>query len=280
MGVVGEIERQLAQMRAREADGMPELRTSTMTHLVWAPPEWLPKARATLAGLLERHPARTIFLVPEPGRKSGVDAKVSVKDFSVAGLSRDVLSEVIVIRLRGAAVRHPASIVLPLLISDLPAFCRWRGAPGWDSSQLHEIVGVCDRLVVDSSEWPGVPRAYGRLVELFDRVAVSDIAFARTLPWRQRLAELWPAIGAARRLRVEGPKAEAALLGAWLGSRLEREIGVTRRDAETLRAVWVDGERVESHDDPLSPSDLLSAELDQFAHDPIYEGAVRRLAGK
>ena len=59
MGIVGEIERQLAQMRVHEtADGMPELRTSTMTHLVWAPPEWLPKARSTLAGLLERHAVR------------------------------------------------------------------------------------------------------------------------------------------------------------------------------------------------------------------------------
>ena len=47
---------------------MPELRTSTMTHLVWCPPEWRAKARATLAGLLERHPARTIFLIPCGGR--------------------------------------------------------------------------------------------------------------------------------------------------------------------------------------------------------------------
>ena len=68
MGVVSDIERQLGRLRAREAaDGMPELRTSTMTHIVWCPPEWRAKARATLAGLLERHPARTIFLIPEPG---------------------------------------------------------------------------------------------------------------------------------------------------------------------------------------------------------------------
>ena len=69
VGVVSDIERQLGRLRAREAaDGMPELRTSTMTHIVWCPPEWRAKARATLAGLLERHPARTIFLIPEPGR--------------------------------------------------------------------------------------------------------------------------------------------------------------------------------------------------------------------
>ena len=72
MGVVSDIERQLGRLRALEAaDGMPELRTSTMTHIVWCPPEWHAKARATLAGLAERHPARTIFLIPGAGRASG-----------------------------------------------------------------------------------------------------------------------------------------------------------------------------------------------------------------
>ena len=137
MGVVGEIERKLARLRAREAaDGMPELRTSTMTHVVWAPPPWLGQARRTLAGLAERHPARTIFLVPEPGRRAEISADATLRDFQVYGLSREVLSEVIEIRLRGPAARHPGSIVLPLLISDLPAFCRWRGAPAWSSSAL------------------------------------------------------------------------------------------------------------------------------------------------
>ena len=193
--------------RSEEADGMPELRTSTMTHLVWCPPEWRAKARATLAGLLERHPARTIFLIPEPGgRTSRIEARGGAEGLrSCQGLSREVLSEVIELRLRGTAARHPGSIVLPLLVSDLPVFCRWRGEPAWESSEFAEITGVADRLVVDSSEWRGVPAATRRLAELFGRVAVSDIAFSRTLPWRRRLAELWPEIGAIEKLRVEGP---------------------------------------------------------------------------
>ena len=74
--VVSDIERQLGRLRAREAaDGMPELRTSTMTHIVWCPPAWRAMARATLAGLLERHPARTIFLIPEQGGPAGIEAK-------------------------------------------------------------------------------------------------------------------------------------------------------------------------------------------------------------
>lgn len=276
MGVVAEIESKLCRLRAREAaDEIPDLRTSTMTHVVWAPPQWLPQARRTLAGLAERHPARTIFLVPEPGRKAAVRADVTLRDFQVDGLAREVLSEVIEIRLQGAAVRHPGSIVLPLLISDLPAFCRWRGEPAWESGAFSEIVEVCDRLVVDSSEWRGVPSAYAQLAALFESVAVSDIAFSRTLPWRARLAGLWPGIGSIERLRVAGPRADAELLAGWLRSRLAREVSLTRRRAEAVVAVWVDGAAVEGPVGQLSPSDLLSAELDQFGRDGVYEAAAR-----
>jgi glucose-6-phosphate dehydrogenase assembly protein OpcA len=279
MGVVGEIERQLAGLRAREsAEGMPELRTSTMTHLVWCPPDWLPAARKTLAGLSERHPARTIFLVPEPGRKAEISATATLRDFQVPGLSREVLSEVIEIRLRGRAARHPGSIALPLLIPDLPVFCRWRGEPAWASSELEEITEVCDRLVVDSAEWRGAPAAYTRLAALFERAAVSDIAFSRTVRWRRSLAERWPAIDGIERLRVEGPRADAELLAGWLRSRLARAVKLTRRNAESVQAIWVDGDPVTFSGAPLTPSDLLSAELDQFGRDRVYEGAVTAVA--
>ncbi len=276
MGVVSDIERQLGRLRAREAaDGMPELRTSTMTHIVWCPPEWRSKARATLAGLLERHPARTIFLIPEPGAGAEIKARAELKDFQLQGMSREVLSEVIELRLRGSAARHPGSIVLPLLVSDLPVFCRWRGEPAWASGELGEVVGVTDRLVVDSSEWRGAPAAYEPLAALFDRVAVSDIAFSRTLPWRRRLAELWPEIGAVEKLRVQGPRADAELMAGWLRARLQRDVSLTRRDAPAVSAIWVDGKPVVSPGEPLSPSELLSAELDQFGRDRVYEAAVR-----
>ncbi len=276
MGVVSEIERQLGRLRAREAaDGIPELRTCTMTHVVWAPPQWLPQARRTLAGLAERHPARTILLIPEPGGEAEIEARAELKDFQLQGLSREVLSEVIEIRLRGLAARHPGSIIVPLLVSDLPVFCRWRGEPAWGSGALAEIVGVADRLVVDSSEWRGLPAAYTHLAALFDRVAVSDIAFSRTLPWRRRLAELWPEIGAITKLRVQGPRADAELIAGWLRARLQREVTLTRRDDAAVTAIWVDGKPVASPGELLGPSELLSAELDQFGRDGVYEAAAQ-----
>lgn len=254
---------------------MPELRTSTMTHIVWCPPEWHAKARVTLAGLAERHPARTIFLIPQSGRKSEVVARAELKGFQLPGMAHEVLSEVIQIRLHGDAVHHPGSIITPLLVSDLPVFCRWRGEPIWGSGELEEILGVTDRLVVDSSEWRRPPAAYAELASLFQRTAVSDIAFSRSLQWRRRLADLWPGIASITKLRVEGPRADAELIAGWLRSRLKREVSLTRRNAESIQAIWVDGDAVVPAGDLLSSSELLSGELDQFGRDPVYEAAVR-----
>ncbi len=276
MGVVAEVERKLARQRCRqEADALPELRTSTLTHVVWAPPQWVGRAKRVLAGLAERHPSRTIILVPEPGRRSDVEADATIRDFAVDG-GREVLSEVIELRLRGEVARHPASVVLPLLISDLPAFCRWRGRPDWGSPALDELVDVCDRLVVDSSEWRSVPSSYERLATLFPRIAVSDIAWRRTLLWRAALAARWPGLRTVERVTIEGPAADAQLLAGWLRSRLRRDVALTRRAAEEVTAIRLDGEPVEAPiGAPASRSELLSAELDALARDPVYEAAVR-----
>jgi glucose-6-phosphate dehydrogenase assembly protein OpcA len=246
-----------------------------MTHVAWAPPQWAEIARRTLAGLEEMHPSRTILLFPDPKRADGIGVDVSLKCFTLPGVSREVCSEVIHLRLGGGRTKVPASIVEPLLISDLPTFCRWRGLPPWGKPELEQLVDVCDRLVVDSSEWRGLPQAYVQLAKLFDRIAVSDIAWGRALGWRGRLAELWPGLTSIRSLSVTGPKADALLLAGWLRSRLRKQVKLTHRAAEQLERVAVDGEPVPPPRlGTLRPSDLLSAELDTFGRDPIYEAAV------
>jgi glucose-6-phosphate dehydrogenase assembly protein OpcA len=273
--LVADVERQLAELRHAQGNGAVELRTSVMTHVAWAPPQWASAARRTLAGLEEMHPSRTILLFPEPKRADGIDVDVSLRCFVLPGVSREVCSEVIELRLGGRRAKVPASIVQPLLISDLPTFCRWRGLPPWGKPELEQLVDVCDRLVVDSSEWRGLPRAYEQLAALFDRIAVSDIAWGRALGWRARLAELWPEISAIDSLAVTGPKADALLLAGWLRSRLLRGVRLTHRPGEQIERVAVDREPVRPpRGGAPSASELLSAELDTFGRDPIYEAAV------
>jgi len=275
---VADVERALWQLRDASAEGTegPDLRTSVMTHLAWVPAEWREAAVETLAGLRERHPSRGILLFPAPSAPDGIDAKVSVLAFPQRGGRRHIAAEVIQLTLRGRRATAPASIVTPLLVSDLPVFLRWRGELPFGSPELEQMVGVCDRLVVDSREWKDAAGAYRALESLFEQTAVSDIAWRCTSPWRRALAGLWPEIAEARELRVTGPSAEALLLVGWLRSRLERPVQLVHEDSAEVESAAVDGTAVSvPSDETVSSSDLLSAELDELSRDEIYEGAVR-----
>jgi hypothetical protein len=238
--------------------GKRNLRTTVLTHLAWVPQEWQQAATETLAGLAERHPSRTLLLFPEPHAPDGLAARALLECYEVPFSDRHLCNEVAELRLRGARAEAPASIVLPLLLPDLPVFLRWRGRPDFGSQAFEQLVEVVDRLVVDSSEWPDVPRAFTELAGVFDGVAVSDIAWRRTLPWREALAHAWPDLPD----RLTGPPAETALLAGWLRSRAGAAVEVERADALPVG-------------DDREPSDLLSDELDVFSRDAVYEEAVR-----
>lgn len=272
---VNDLERRLADLRSEAEEG-GMLRTSVLTHLAWVPPEWEQQALDTLAGLAERHPSRTILLLPQPDAdEDGIDAEVELRAFPLPDSARHVCTEVIELRLRGARSLAPASIVAPLLVADLPVFLRWRGLPPFGEEPLEQLLDVVDRLIVDSTEWPGLPAPYEGLATIFDRVAVSDIAWARTSRWRRQLATLWPGIAGVRTIRVEGTEAQAHLLAGWLRSRLGHPVELEHEPADRLLGVDIDGEPAPfPPGDPPQPSDVLSDELERFARDPVYEAAV------
>ncbi len=278
---LADVDTALARLRAESASQSPSMRTSVMTHLAWVPEPWVEQARGALAGMAERHPSRTILLLPQPDdAESRIDAAVEVERYEIPGADRGVVTEVIELTLHGSRAKAPASIAEPLLISDLPVFLRWRGEPPWGAPELDQLVGVTDRVIVDSTEWDDIPYPYRRLAELFPRAACSDIAWARTSRWRSLLATLWPGIGDVSTIRVHGTAAQAWLLLGWLRSRLGRddiqlelveEATLTGIDLDGVPAPWPPG-------DPPAPSDVLSEELERFTPDPVYEAAVLAIA--
>jgi glucose-6-phosphate dehydrogenase assembly protein OpcA len=275
---IREIEREMSALRAEPGASAPYQRTSVMTHTAWVPEEWVEAAEDVLSGLAERHPSRTIVLIPQPHEEDGLDGEVDVEVYPV-GEGRAICTETIRLRLKGGRASAPASVVEPLLLPDLPAFLRWRGLPPFGESQFEGLVDVVDRLIVDSTEWPDLPANYGRLPEIFDRVAVSDIAWARTSRWRPQLASLWPGIAEVKRIRVTGTAAQAYLLGGWLRSRLRHPVDIEYDPSDRLVGVELDGEPAPfPPGDPPSGSDLLSEELDKFGRDRVYEDAVRAAA--
>jgi glucose-6-phosphate dehydrogenase assembly protein OpcA len=271
---VREVERTITSLRSDGGEA-PYQRTSVMTHVAWVPEQWVEAAEDVLAGLAERHPSRTIVLFPRADEEDGLAADVQVECFP-AGEGRQICTETIRIHLNGRRAAAPASVVQPLLLPDLPAFLRWRGLPPYGADYFEGLIDVVDRLIVDSTEWPDLPASYRGLSEIFDRVAVSDIAWARTSRWRPMLASLWPDIAALRRIRVTGTAAQAHLLAGWLRSRLGRDVELEHEGADSLVGVELDGEPAPfPPGDPPAGADLLSEELDKFGRDRFYEAAVR-----
>jgi Glucose-6-phosphate dehydrogenase subunit len=256
---IEEIENALADLRLRVGHGgAPDLRTSVLTHMAWVPQEWQAAATETLAGLGEQHPSRTLLLFPQPEEGDRLTAKVFLECHPLEGEERKLCNEVVELGLGGPRSEAPASVAMPLLLPDLPVFIRWRGRPAFRTEQFGQMLAIVDRLIVDSAEWPDVPGAYAELEQFFAIAAVSDIAWRRTLPWREALARDWPELPD----RIAGPPAEAALLAGWLRSRAGVE--VAREPADDI-----------PYAEELDPSALLSEELDVFGRDEVYEDAAK-----
>ena len=170
------------------------------------------------------------------------------------------------------APQAPASIVLPLL----PRTCR-RSSAGVDSRLRRERRAArrrdrpARRRLARVADAPG---CYLKLAEYFERVAVSDIVWTRTLRWRRAIARLWPGVADVSELHVVGPEQEATLLVGWLRSRIEREVKLRHEPRSGSSLLELDGREVRAREDRWSPSDLLSHEPDRFARDEIYEAAV------
>ena len=275
LGTISEIDREIALRRVDPATGEPMQRTSVMTHIAWVPTQWVEAAEDVLTGLADRHPSRTIVLVPDPDAEEGIDANAEVMQFPL-GNGRQVCVETIRVRLNGSRAEVPASVVQPLLLPDLPVFLRWRGVPPFGERPFEELIDVVDRLIVDSTEWPDLPAPYTQLAQVFDRVVVSDIAWARTSRWRPQLASLWPGIKDVKTIEVTGTEAQANLLVGWLRSRLRHDVALEHIQADRLAGVKVDGEPAPfPPGERPDPADLLSDELDRFSRDRVYEEAVR-----
>ena len=121
--------------------------------------------------------------------------------------------------------------------------------------------------------------ATAQLPALFDRIAVSDIAWARIEPWRRAIAGLWPGVGDAG--RVLRCAARAPRRSFWRAGSAPR-LGATscsstspRGEIELVEAG--SGRRCPSgwSRSRLAISSRISSEI--FGRDPIYEEAVSQL---
>jgi glucose-6-phosphate dehydrogenase assembly protein OpcA len=197
--------------------------------VVVADREW----RGEVVNRLERvgrfHPSRTILCTVEDDRRE-IDgyATVSGDESHEGGIG--VLRESVEIALGASHLSRLDTIIDPIVISELPTVL-W--SPHSQDVAVQALLPIVDVILIDTDDpvyFDGPGAALTRAAELLDsNVDVVDLAWLRTIAWRERLAGSFsdPAreglLDGLRRIYVRhhhGSIVSALLLTGWLSSRL------------------------------------------------------------
>ncbi len=150
---------------------------------------------SVVQALTASHPNRTVLVIERPEAPTpSLDAFVQANCLLAAPGVPQVCGEQVTIDARGSATGQVASLVLPLLVPDLPVVLWLPGPEPLDEPLLLRLRSILDRLIVDSSDSPRPIQELLRLAKL-DRSgagpALSDLAWARLTPWRELTAQFF-----------------------------------------------------------------------------------------
>jgi glucose-6-phosphate dehydrogenase assembly protein OpcA len=208
------------------------------------------QAGAVVAEIAGHHPARAIIVVARPDDGGGITADLSLQCSTARG-SEQVCAEMVRLRVGGEPALHLLSVIVPLLLPDVPVVLWVVGAAPLRQALQPETLELCDQLIVDSAAHGDAAATLSGIAATLERrssTAVSDLAWTRTMPWREQLArafdraDLRPFVSRVSQAVIESPGsagagAEALLAAGWLRSRLGE-----RLETLTLRSRANDGD--------------------------------------
>lgn len=282
-----------AFVRSREQAGSPAM-GMVMTLIIVVPEDSAEAAMDAAKKASREHPSRVLGVILGDGRgHPQVSAQV--------GIGSGWGGETALIRLKGEVVRHPESVVRPLLLPDSPVAIWWPVDPPEDPAE-DPLGALAGRRITDSS---AVTR--GRTTALRHQCAAyargnTDLSWTRITGWRALLAaalDQHPLKVTGGSVAGERTSPSADLLVAWLNDRLRVPVerrtskgpGITEVVLETregpITISRADG-RVATFSTPDRPDrpvalkrrelpELLAEELRHLDEDDVYRDVVKRL---
>lgn len=280
-------------IRARKRAGSPAM-GMVMTLVVVVPEDDAHDAMEAARQASQEHPARVLGVILGDARgKPLVNAQVGTG----AGWS----GETALIRLKGEVVKHPESVVLPLLLPDSPVAVWWpTDAP--DDPASDALGSLAQRRITDAA---AATRARSRALRTQCASYAggnTDLAWTRITAWRALLAaalDQHPEKVTSASVTAERVSPSADLLVAWLSDRLR--VPVERHSSQGPGITGVvlttpsgdicinrpDG-KLAVFSSPGQPDrpvalkrrqvpELLAEELRRLDEDDIYAAAARRL---
>ena len=193
---VTDLERELTRLRRVQnahaiEQGHTLARASVLNLIIYAEREaHARRAAASIAELALRHPCRAIIVLADRTGREAPAQRIEMRcHLPIADGARQVNYEQILVRAQGQVADRLASAVIPLLVPDLPVFLWWTGTPPTSGRTFGDLVGLADRLIVDSADaarpeimLPSLARLCSQARGLF---GLTDLNWTRLTPWRE-----------------------------------------------------------------------------------------------
>jgi glucose-6-phosphate dehydrogenase assembly protein OpcA len=193
----------------------------------------------SLRKIPRRLPSRAIILTGDRFHPtSTIDGEIHLACQGDSPSGQPLCHEQVIVRARGRAADHLASVVIPLLIPELRTYLWWPGQPPFGHRMLHRLLSVVDQFVIDSSEFESPGDGIANLVRLNAlQVGINDLNWARLSPWRDVITQFFegpqwaPYAWGIRKISLEFGKGGAGsrttagilLLLGWMAVQLEWE---------------------------------------------------------
>lgn len=280
-------------MRARTRAGSPAM-GMVMSLVVVVGEEDSHDAMEAARAASKEHPARVLGVILGDARGTAV---VNAQVGTGAGWS----GETALIRLKGEVVKHPESVVLPLLLPDSPVAVWWPTDAPLDPA-ADPLGALAQRRITDAA---AATRARTKAIHHQCSTYAkgnTDLAWTRITPWRALLAaalDQHPEKVTAASVTAERISPSADLLVAWLHDRLKVDVerktsggpGITEVVLSTrsgdVSINRPDG-KLASFISPGQPDrpvalkrrtvpELLAEELRRLDEDDVYAATAKRL---
>lgn len=216
--------RDLVRQRHSENGGLVPARALNMIAFVES--RYAGEIANRLASVGRYHASRLVVLSYEPKRQR-LDARAVVSsDGEPAAGEIGLMRETVTVEIGARHLDDLVTIVDPLVVTDLATLV-W--SPHGHGEAVDELLALAQAVLLDSLDEPSWRDAVARACQLRQRAYVVDLAWLRSIPWRERVAAAFdsPAMraqlsslsGVSVRYHPDSTVAALLMVG-WLGSRL------------------------------------------------------------